>query len=424
MAADVQLEAVSQLGVVGQLLGQRRNLERVLGHENGLHELALAGFLEDLADELALAPRLFHFHADALGDGAQVVEAARERHVFAGALGRKLDHGLARPRTFQVDLGALIGNAQRAARGHGGGLDDALGKLHHALEVAEGAIGLHGGELGVVRLVHALVAEDAAELVHALETAHEQALQRQLGGNAQIVIAVERVQVRDERLGVGAAHDRLQERRFHLVVAQLVFHVMADSRHDFRALLEHGAHLGVRDKIDVALTIADFLIGQAVELLGKRAQRLRQQLVALDGHGQLAAAGLHDGAPHADPIADVEVLQLGVSIFAEHVDAAEQLNLARGVAHREEADLALHALGHDAAAHLHGVLGRLAVFQLRVRRLDVGGAMRVIECVPIRVAARLDDGRALGTPHLDRIVFDNIGSLFHFGHCAPPPSEH
>ena len=37
---------------------------------------------------------------------------------------------------------------------------------------------------------------------HLLETAHEQTLQRQLRGDAQVVVAIKRVEVRDEGLRV------------------------------------------------------------------------------------------------------------------------------------------------------------------------------------------------------------------------------
>jgi len=424
VTADVELEAVRDVRVLRLLLGQRRDLKRVIGHEDRLDQLALAGLLEDLGDELALAPLLFHLDADALRDGAQVLEAAVERDVLARTLGGELDHGLAGPGALEVDDLVLIRNLQRAAGCHGSGLNDAFRQLHHALEVAEGAVGLHRGELGVVRLVHALVAEDAAELVHALETAHEQALQRQLGGDAQVVVAVERVQVRHERLGVRAAHDRLQERGLHLVVAQLVLHVAADGGNDLRAFLEDFLHLGVRDEVDVALAVADFLVREAVELLGQRAQALRQQLEALDGNGELAAAGLHNRAPHADPVAHVEVLQLRVGVLAERVDAAEQLDLAGGVAHGQEAHLALDALRDDATAHLHGILGGLAVLELRICRLDVSRVMRVVEGVAVGVLPRLDHRRALCLAHLDGIVFDFLNLVFLCHNCSLSKEPH
>ena len=67
--------------------------------------------------------------------------------------------------------------------------------------------------------IHALVAELTADLEHLLETAHEQTLQRQLRGDAQVVVAIKRVEVRDEGLRVRAADDGMQKRRLYLVVA-------------------------------------------------------------------------------------------------------------------------------------------------------------------------------------------------------------
>ena len=65
--------------------------------------------------------------------------------------------------------------------------------------------------------IHALVAELAPDLEHLLEAAHEQALEVQLGGDAQIEILVERVVVRDEGARVRAAQDGMQDGRLHLV---------------------------------------------------------------------------------------------------------------------------------------------------------------------------------------------------------------
>ena len=66
----------------------------------------------------------------------------------------------------------------------------------------------------------AFVAEVAVDLEHALEAADDQALQVQLRRDAQEHLHVERVVVRDERLGRGAARDRVQHRRldFHEAV--------------------------------------------------------------------------------------------------------------------------------------------------------------------------------------------------------------
>ena len=60
------------------------------------------------------------------------------------------------------------------------------------------------------------------ELVDLLEAAHDAALEVELGGDAQVEVAVERVVVRDERPGRRAAVDRLQRRRLDLDEAALV----------------------------------------------------------------------------------------------------------------------------------------------------------------------------------------------------------
>jgi hypothetical protein len=62
----------------------------------------------------------------------------------------------------------------------------------------------------------ALVAETPVDLEHALEAAHQQALEVQLRRDAQVHLLVQRVVVRDERLGVGAARDRVEHGRLHL----------------------------------------------------------------------------------------------------------------------------------------------------------------------------------------------------------------
>ncbi len=63
---------------------------------------------------------------------------------------------------------------------------------------------------------HALVAKVLADLVHALQAADDQALQIELRRDPQVQLALELVRVRDERLGEGAAVDRLQDGRLDL----------------------------------------------------------------------------------------------------------------------------------------------------------------------------------------------------------------
>ena len=55
-------------------------------------------------------------------------------------------------------------------------LKQLLREAHHPVVVLVGDIDLHGRELGVVRTIHALVAEVTAELIDSLEATHDEAL--------------------------------------------------------------------------------------------------------------------------------------------------------------------------------------------------------------------------------------------------------
>ena len=70
--------------------------------------------------------------------------------------------------------------------------------------------------------VDALVAEHATNLVHALNTAHHGALERQLGRDAHGHRLVESVQVGAERTSRRATVNQLQDRGLNLDVAVLV----------------------------------------------------------------------------------------------------------------------------------------------------------------------------------------------------------
>ena len=100
--------------------------------------------------------------------------------------------------------------------------EDALRDVHHAVEVGVGLIELTGGELRVVLGVHALVAEDAADLIHSLQAAHDEPLQVQLRGDAHIHIDVQGVVVGDEGPGGGAAGDGVEDGGLHLHIAPLI----------------------------------------------------------------------------------------------------------------------------------------------------------------------------------------------------------
>ena len=265
----------------------------------------------------------------------------------------------------------------------GGAGEDTLENIHHAVKVCVCLIELTGRELRVVLGVHALVAEDAADLVHALNTADNQALEVQLGRDAHIHINIERVVVRDERARRRAAGDGAEHGGLDLHEAQTV-QIAAQVGHELAADLEIALALGVHDEIHVALAVAQLRVRHAVELLRQRAQGLAEQRDLLHVDGDLPGLGLEGVTAHADDIADVILTEIGKLLLRHGVLADVELDLAAVVLNVAEDGLAHAALGHDAA----GGLQRFAVIGLEIV-LDVSRIGTALE-------ARLHKGVASG----------------------------
>ena len=287
-------------------------------------------------------------------------------------------------------------------------LEEVLGKLAHAGQVRVGGVCLHRGELWVMREVGALVSELTTKLVDALKTANKQALQWKLGCNAQVVLGVQRVVVRDERLCICAAKNLLENRGLNLHVA-VRLHELTDDGDDLGALAEHVADLGVHDKVNVALAITNLAVGEAVELFRQRTQRLGENLQRGDCQGKLAAARTHDSAGCADNVAKVEKTQELPVLLVKVVDAAEKLNLAGVVLYHDKRDLALVADGTDAAGHGIDFLASLAVLEVSIALLQLSDVSGDDGLDWVWVNAGVDEGLTTGTA-LSTLVVD--GSLW------------
>src|SRR5882672_7832034 len=213
--------------------------------------------------------------------------------------------------------------------------------------IAVGLVELEHGELGVVARRDPLVAKVAVDLEHLLEPAHHEALEIELGRDAQIQVHVERVVVGLEGTGVRAAGDRLHHRRLDLEKA-LAGHEVAHRLHDAAADAKYVPRLLAHDEVDVALPVFLLLVGESVEFLGQGPQRLHQQAQLGDFHRQLARLGLEQGSVRADDIAEVVALEFLVLRLADAVARDVELHAPAGVLHRGEARLAHDALEHHA----------------------------------------------------------------------------
>ena len=416
VASNNELKAMRETRIVFIALGKRRNLDGVIAHERGVHDSVFAELVVDFSNELACSPLGLHFQTLAARGFGQNVNRRVDGDLEAQNLGNDIGHRTARPLARQIDLLALVFNDLGVAHRGIGRLDNALSERLHAIEVAVGAVSLHGSELGVVRKVHAFVAENATDLEHALEAANQAALQMQLSGNAQVAFLIKRVEVRDERLGRSAALNGLQNRRFNFHVA-VRFHVTTERGKDGGALAEGVAHVFVHNEVNVALTIAGLFVRETVELLGKRTHSFGKQRKGARSDGELAALRAHDNALDVHDIAQVEVAQK-LPIGLRHVvDAAEKLDVVRGVAHHEEHDFALATLGHNTAADFHDVLGVFAGREVGILRDDVAHVVGHFGVLGIRVHATSDVVFALGKTQRTLVVEQLRGNgVFGIGH--------
>ena len=272
-------------------------------------------------------------------------------------------HRHAGPSGSQVDLLPLPLHLIGAQDLLGGGGEQVLEQIHHVVEIGVGLVELHGGELRIVLRVHALIAENAADLIHPVQTAHNETLQGQLGGDAHKHVDVQGVVVGDEGTGSGAAGDGVQDGGLHLHIApavQEVPHMLDELGADDEVAL----HLRVDDQVHISLAVAQLGVGQAVKFLRQGQKGLGQQGHRLHPDGHLPPLGAEHDALHSHDVADIQLLEAVVLLPIHLVPAGIELDAARLVLQVAEGHLAHAPLGHEPPgqrdlAALHGVKIRL-----------------------------------------------------------------
>ena len=298
--------------------------------------------------------------------------ASRVQRPFSSSASIELD---ALPGRLEVDLVPAEGDLRRSDRLAGDGLDELLDPGHRVVVVRVGLVPLDHRELGRVLVGDALVPEVPAQLVDALEPADDQALEVELGRDAQVEVGVELVRVRHERIGEGAAVAGLEDRRLDLEEAVLV-EVAADRGDHARPQLEVGARLVVHQQVEVALPVARLGLGQPVEGVRQRPLDLGEQLELGDCERGLAALRPGRDPGRADDVAEIEVDGPGAIL------GDEQLDLPGAVDEVEEDELPHVPPSHDPPSdppRLAGLLPGLDLLSLDPDRRNL---------VPVRKSLR------------------------------------
>ena len=385
--------------------------------KRGLNQLLLHLLVKALIQSVApgLVRRLGQLHTDGLGGGDRLLIRVDGHKVDAAILLHCLVHGHTRPTRSQVDILPmplhLIGPQQPL----GGGRQQVLKKVHHIVKISIGLIQLNGGEFRVVLRVHALVAEDATDLVYPVHAAHNEALQGQLRGDAHIHIDIQGVMVGYKRPGGSTAGNGVQHRRFDLDISPAVHkvpHMLDELRPDEEVFL----HIRVHHQVHIALAVAELLVLEAVEFLRQGQQGLGEQGDVLGPDAHLPPLGAENLAVHAHDVSNVKFLELLVNRLVHLVLAGVQLDAAVLVLQITEADLAHAPLAHEAPRHLHGpALHGVKVF------LDLPG--RGVPVEPGQLKGVLSGGLELrqllpADPSLFAQV--QLGLLHLFSHALSP----
>ena len=315
-----------------------------------------------------------------------------------------------------MDLVLAPGQGEPAEQGLRELREQLLGQLHQVLIVRVRLIELERRELGIVLRGDPLVPEVPVDLVHALEAAHDQPLEIELRRDPEIEVHVERVVVRLERPGDGAAGDRLHHRCLDLEEAARV-EERADPLDEPRAQQEDLADLGVDDQVDVALAIARLDVLEPVPLLGQRAQRLGQERERLHAHRQLAGARAEHSSGDADEIADVELAEAR-EVVTELVGARVELDAAGAVHEVREGRLAVVAHGHHSAGEADGAQrGQLGLGRLLQPRGELARPVRDRVAAAERIDATAAKRLQLLLALADQVI--RVALAFLLAHALP-----
>mmetsp|Transcript_76663 Transcript_76663/g.206681 ORF Transcript_76663/g.206681 Transcript_76663/m.206681 type:complete len:467 (+) Transcript_76663:568-1968(+) len=299
----------------------------MLGDEGGVDDVVLDVMAAQLVEEPGRGSRRRAVQVQLrdqvveLLAGELLAEVPVDRH--ACLLLDLLHHRDPGPRRGEVDLDRLALGSVRVVldlvaafdvQDHGA--EKLLGDVHKIVVVGVGHVELTSCELRIVRHVHALIPEVAADLVNAVQAANHEHLEVQLGRDPHEQVHVQVVVVRDEGLRGCAAGDHVHHRGLDLQETSGV-QVVSDVVDDFRPCVKGVPDVLVDHQVQVPLAEPNLRVLETLVILRQHVQASRQQLHLLWEDGQLTRLGLAHEASDADDVAAVEngVRLLEVSHF-------------------------------------------------------------------------------------------------------------
>ena len=331
------------------------------------------------------------FHVGSTGTPWRSASSARsvsiERDLLAGGRGDGPQHRDPAEGRREVQLPLAEREGERALDRLRARSDQVLGDPHHRPVVAVGLVQLEHGEFRVVLPVDAFVAEVPADLVDALQAAHQQPLEVQLQRDPQLEVGIERVVMGRERLGQRPTGHGLQDRRLHLRVPAIV-ELAADRPQHGGARRDVLTGRRVGDEVQVAPPLLEIGVLQAMPFLRERTERLRQHGERIHLERQLAPPRPNDVPGGADDIAEVDLLEQPVA-RAERRLLAEELQVAGAIADHQERQLPVPPGQDDPSGD-----GRAAVRLLLVLEpvLELGEEIRGVGVDVEAHRERLDAG--------------------------------
>ena len=253
--------------------------------------------------------------------------------------------------------------------------------------------------------VDALVAKVAGDLEYPLVPPDHQALEIELGGDAQAEVDIEGVGVGHEGPGQRSAGLGLEYRGVDLdeLLGQ---QLRAQGRYGLEPDVEHPAAVRIGEEIDLALPVAGVGGGQPVPLVGERAQGLGQQ--PQSGHvdrelpRRLVMAS--PSAPIQSPRSALASTSLAWSERAECLH--QQLDRAGDVLEGGEGELSVATDAGQTTGHLDDLAGSDVGLQVAMALPQFGGGGGAVE--PERIGVNplfrqhLSLLASLGAQHVER----------------------